>query len=207
MFDFQKFPRLDCRNDKAMKAAENAIVRAYSAKAARELAHVYHCALVEHAIAHNSADRLSNYFNRLPENAPKRALRMWVEKYTTMTFGHDKAGNARFLGADKVYNWESGKEGETIPFYAMPEVKKDNNAKTFNLDAMLVLALDRARAKAKEGKLSANDNALAEGLGKLLAKHHNTMAANAPVKEQGNVVDATFTVVEPGTAVTIAAAA
>lgn len=166
MFDFKV--NVMPKDDKAIKALETRVLRAYTSKNARENLHLLLCAHVLHAIANKSADRLSNLFNALPNTANKQGIRIWVQEYTTLEFGKDAAGNPKFIGKDKLYGWK-GKEhggytlGMVNPFYDMAKVKHAAD-KPFNFDDLIKAALDKAAKARKEGKLNEYDAMEAEAI-------------------------------------------
>jgi len=159
MFDFKAFAMP--KDDKAILALEKRVIKAYTSKDAKENLHLVLCVHVIHAIANKSADRLTNLFNALPNNANKRGIRTWVQQYTSLEYTTDAAGNPKFMGSDKIYGWK-GKEhggyspGMTNPFYDMPKVKADNE-KPFNFDDLIKIALDKAANAKKHGKLNEYD--------------------------------------------------
>ncbi len=153
MFDFKTFKRIDAMDVKAIDARIKQVVKHYYSKVAREYLHVALVACVDHAAGpgRNSADKLTNLYSSLPENANKRGIAIWIREFTNLEFRKDKAGNKKFMV-------KSGEPAvvltigyDATPFYAMPEVAKDQD-KIWDILAGFQIYIDKANKEIKAGK-------------------------------------------------------
>lgn len=153
MFDFKTFKRIDAMDVKAIDARIKQVVKHYNSKVGREYLHVALVACVDHAAGpgRNSADKLTNLYTSLPENANKRGIAIWIREFTNLEYRKDKAGNKKFMikAGDPSVVLNVGYEA--TPFYDMPEVAKDQD-KIWDILAGFQIYIDKANKEIKAGK-------------------------------------------------------
>ncbi len=121
MFDFNKTKKI---GEDAIDTLMVKVSKAYRSKACREELHVLLVACAEHMVKHNGADKFTNLFTALPENANKRGIGIWITRYCPgLEYRKDAAKKMKWLASE---GYKFIPAGETDPFYDMAKVKKDN---------------------------------------------------------------------------------
>lgn len=146
MFDFNKFPRIDHLNVKALDKASKAVLKAYNSDAVGPLFHNLLIAEVKHAIHHKSGNRLTKLWNDLPPTVNAYGVLTWITTFTSLVYSDKKGFIGKRDEETKDRLWTFLIEGEATPFYAMPKVKNQKN----NLVWSFFAAIDRTIAKGKK---------------------------------------------------------
>jgi hypothetical protein len=193
MFDFKTFKRIEPTDVKAIDARIKQVVKHYNSKVAREYLHVALVACVDHAAGpgRNSADKLTNLYTSLPENANKRGLAIWIKEFTNLEFRKDKAGNRKFMmkAGDPAVVVLPGYDA--TPFYDMPEVKKDQD-KVWDILAGFQIYIDKANKEIKAGKATPEQAEFVRLLSlKAMDVRETLKTWKPPVKEENNVIEMT----------------
>ncbi len=191
MFDFKAYKRIDPMDVKAIDARIKQVVKHYNSKVGREYLHVALVACVDHAAGpgRNSADKLTNLYTSLPENANKRGIAIWIKEFTNLEFRKDKAGNKKFMV-------KSGEPAvvltvgyDATPFYDMPEVKNDQD-KIWDILAGFQIYIDKANKEIKAGKATPEQAEFVRLLNlKAMDVRETLKTWKPPVKEENNVIE------------------
>ena len=147
MFEYNdKVTKVDFNDNQAVDKAIRAVTTGYAKYKPMLHAALVGCAL--HAVKHNDASKLTSLYNGLGDEINKKnGIMKWIEKFTSLQYKKNKAGVFMFIGktVNKKNEYAFVIEGEAIPFYDMPEVKKAN--KPFDLLEAFKHLVERAEKK------------------------------------------------------------
>jgi hypothetical protein len=131
------FNYLNIMDEKGLDNAIRKVVRHYQSHTAREELHLVMVACCEHAMKHNSGDKLTNLWLSLPNNAPHRSMAAWIHNFTNLRFTNDRAGAKKWMGRNKdnqkvniaLLNWDKAR---IEPFYDMDVANADRDNPPFD---------------------------------------------------------------------------
>jgi len=156
MFDWNSNTKIDATNEKAIDKAIKSVIEGFSRKTVKENLHVALWACLEHAIAHNSADKLTKLYHTLPATVNKAGIMTYVETFSSFKYLKNKNGEKMFLGRDKDGKkplfWLDQK-GADHPFWDMPEVKKSQE-RLWSPSQALDNLISHGIKAVKDGKLA-----------------------------------------------------
>lgn len=150
-----KVEKIDATSNDKLDKAISKVVKQVSSMQAQ--LHAVLVACVTHANLHKDASKLTYLMQNLSDSVNKKnGIDIWIKKYTSLSYGKNKLGQAMYLDKDKKYTFIL--EGEQIPFYDMPETKKANKPLT---DMLLIAALKGLIAKGSKEGTELTDKGLA----------------------------------------------